>query len=87
MKYARIQNGVVMEVVETDKDISTLYTPDLVWVTCNDSVTQRQLYANGEFLPEPDVEVVAMPAPKTLTDMILADPTELAKLKQALGIS
>jgi hypothetical protein len=86
MKYARIQNGVVMEIVETDKDISTLYTPDLVWVACNDSVTQRQLYANGEFLPEPDVEVVEMPAPKSLTEMILESPTELAKLKAALGL-
>jgi hypothetical protein len=75
-----------MEVVETDKDISTLYTSDLVWVTCNDSVTQRQLYANGEFLPEPDVEVVEMLAPKSLTDMILESPTELAKLKTALGL-
>jgi len=86
MKYARIQNGVVMELVETDEDISTLYTLDLVWVTCNDSVTQRQLYANGEFLPEPEVEVVTIPAPKSLTDMILANPTELAKLKTALGL-
>ena len=86
MKYARIQNGVVMEIVETDKDISTLYTPDLVWVACNDSVTQRQLYANGEFLPEPDVEVIAMPTPKSLTEMILESPTELAKLKAALGL-
>jgi len=86
MKYARIQNGVVMEVVETDKDISTLYTPDLVWITCNDSVTQRQLYANGEFLPEPDVEVVEMPAPKSLTDMILESPPELARHKRAWGI-
>ena len=33
------------------------------------------------------IPFVPPPMPLSLTDMILADPTELAKLKQALGIS
>jgi hypothetical protein len=86
MKYARIENGVVMEVIETDKDISTLYTPDLVWVPCDDSVDQRQLYVDGKFLPEPIVEPVAIPSAPTLSEQILSNPEELENLKKALGL-
>ena len=84
MKYARIESGVVMEVIETDKDISTLYTPDLVWVSCDDSVDQRQLYVDGKFLPEPIVEPI--PTPPTLAEQILSSPADLAALKKALGL-
>ncbi|HBO5585616.1 TPA: hypothetical protein L4556_002036 [Pseudomonas aeruginosa] len=34
--YARIWNGVVAEVFETDQDISTLFHPDIVWVDISD---------------------------------------------------
>jgi hypothetical protein len=86
MKYARIENCVVMEVIETDKDISTLYTPDLVWVPCDNSIDQRQLYVDGKFLPEPIVEPISTPPAPTLVEQILASPADLAALKQALGI-
>jgi hypothetical protein len=86
MKYARIENGVVMEVIETDKDISTLYTPDLVWVSCDDSVDQRQLYVDGKFLPEQIVKPIPTPPPPTLSEQILSSPEDLAALKKALGL-
>jgi hypothetical protein len=86
MKYARIENSVVMELIETDKDISTLYTPDLVWIPCDNSIDQRQLYVDGKFLPEPIVEPIVIPSAPTLVEQILASPADLAALKQALGL-
>jgi hypothetical protein len=82
MNYARIENDVVMEVIKTDKDISSLYAPDLIWVICEDSVKQRQLYISGEFHPEPDIQPSTAP---TLVEQILSSPADLAALKQALG--
>ncbi|ELS7817221.1 TPA: tail fiber assembly protein [Enterobacter bugandensis] len=32
MKYARIDDGIVVELFETDGDISQMFHPDLVWV-------------------------------------------------------
>lgn len=32
MKYARIDNGLVVEFFETSADITTMFHPDLVWV-------------------------------------------------------
>ncbi|MFG0827914.1 tail fiber assembly protein [Pseudomonas sp. CJQ_7] len=31
-KYARIENGVVMEQIETGGDISAMFPPELVWI-------------------------------------------------------
>jgi hypothetical protein len=86
MKYARIENGVVMEVIETDKDISTLYTSDLIWIPCDNSVDQRQRYVEGKFLPALVAEPIAIHPTPTLVEQILASPDDLAALKKALGI-
>jgi hypothetical protein len=51
-----------------------------------DAVSPGWNYANGTFTNPNPPEVVEMPAAKSLTDMILESPTELAKLKAALGI-
>ena len=88
-KYAIVKDGVVVNVIEYAEQPTTP-PPGIedghVAVQTN-HVSIGWTYANGQFTdPNPPV-VVEMPAPKSLTDMILADPTELAKLKQALGIS
>ena len=88
-KYAIVKDGVVVNVIEYESQPST---PPAGFETGHlaiqaDAVSPGWVYANGEFTdPNPPV-IVDMPAPKSLTDMILESPTELAKLKQALGIA
>jgi len=88
MKYAIVKDGVVVNVIEYEAQPST---PPPGFEAGHEAI-QTDLaspnwhYANGTFTnPNPPV-VVAMPAPMSLTDMILADSTELAKLKTALGL-
>jgi hypothetical protein len=89
MKYAIVKDGVVVNVIEYESQPST---PPPGFETGHvaiqaDAVSPGWTYANGTFTdPNPPV-VVEMPAPKSLTDMILESPTELAKLKTALGIA
>ncbi|CAB4175795.1 hypothetical protein UFOVP996_21 [uncultured Caudovirales phage] len=88
-KYAIVKDGVVVNTIEYAEQPTTPppgFEAGHVAIQA-DAVSPGWVYTNGEFTnPNPPI-VVAMPAPKSLTDMILADPTELAKLKQALGIS
>lgn len=87
-KYAIVKNGVVVNVIEYEAQPST---PPPGFETGHvaiqaDAVSLGWNYTNGQFTdPNPDV-VVEMPNPMSLTDMILANPTELAKLKVALGL-
>ena len=88
MKYAIVKNGVVVNVIEYD---SQPKTPPPGFETGHiaiqaDAVSPGWHYANGQFTDPNPPEVIEMPTPMSLTDMILADPTELAKLKAALGI-
>lgn len=56
MFYARIENGIVAEKIETDGDITKLYHPSLVFIECNNSVSEGDLYQNGIFSkPSPAV--------------------------------
>lgn len=87
-KYAIVKNGVVVNVIEYDSQPST---PPPGFETGHvaiqaDAVSPGWVYTNGQFTdPNPPV-VVEIENPMSLTDMILANPTELAKLKAALGI-
>ena len=88
MKYAIVKNGVVVNVIEYESQPST---PPPGFETGHvaiqaDNVSIGWTYANGTFTNPNPPEVIEMPAPKSLTDMILENPTELAKLKAALGI-
>jgi hypothetical protein len=40
--YARIANGAVFELIETDGNIEEMFTPDLVWVDVTDVSPQPQ---------------------------------------------
>ena len=75
---ALINGSKILEVCEAEFPVH----PDLTWVDCENSVNVHYTYLNGQFV-EP---VVVYPVTESLTDMILADPAELAKLKQALGL-
>ena len=88
MKYAIVKDGVVVNVIEYAEQPTTPpagFEDGHVAIQA-DAVNIGWAYANGQFTDPNPPEVVDMPAPKSLTDMILESPTELAKLKQALGI-
>jgi hypothetical protein len=90
-KYAIVKNGVVVNVIEYEAQPSTPppgFEAGHVAIQA-DAVSPGWNYANGTFTnPNPPevIEMPAMSAAKSLTDMILESPTELAKLKAALGI-
>lgn len=60
-KWARIENGVVMET--TDLDPAGRFHPSLVWVACADDVSNGFGYADGSFTAPPP------PAPTTAQDL------------------
>lgn len=50
MKYARIQNDIVAEIIETDGDIAEMYHPDIQIVPCSDpAVTEGYTYDGSKF--------------------------------------
>jgi len=87
-KYAIIKNGVVVNVIEYDEQPATPPAgfEDGHIAIQEDRANVGFIYANGQFTDPNPPEIVEMPPVPTLTDMILADPAELAKLKQALGL-
>ena len=88
MKYAIVKDGVVVNVIEYEEQPSTPppgFEDGHVAIQA-DTVSIGWTYANDTFTNPNPPEVVEMPTPKSLTDMILENPTELAKLKAALGI-
>lgn len=87
MKYAIVKNGIVVNVIEYDSQPATPppgFEDGHIAVEA-DSVNIGWGYANGQFTnPNPSTSEAFTPL--SLTDMILANPTELAKLKTALGL-
>jgi hypothetical protein len=88
MRYAIVKNNLVVNIIEYKEQPST--PPDgfedgHIAIQA-DNVSIGWTYANGQFTnpnPQEQTQINSI----SLTDMILANPTELAKLKQALGIS
>ena len=88
MKYAIVKDGVVVNVIEYQSQPTTPppgFEDGHVAIQA-DNASIGWTYANGIFTNPNPPEVIEMPAPKSLTDMILENPAELAKLKAALGI-
>lgn len=89
MKYAIVKDSVVVNNIEYEEQPSIPppgFEEGHVAIQA-DNVSIGWTYANGTFTDPNPPEIVQMPPMPTLTDMILADPAELAKLKQALGIA
>jgi hypothetical protein len=91
-KYAIVKDGVVVNLIEYEEQPTTPppgFEAGYVAIQTN-AANPGWHYANGQFTdpnPPTNNEAPTSTTPAmTLTDMILADPTELAKLKQALGI-
>ena len=86
--YAIVKDGVVVNLIEYAEQPTTpppSFEDGHVAVQTN-AASIGWTYANGTFTNPNPPEVIEMPAPKSLTDMILENPAELAKLKAALGI-
>jgi hypothetical protein len=88
MKYAIIKDGVVVNTIEYEEQPTTPPPgfEDGYVAIMSDEASIGWTYANGQFTNPAPIEPVDMPLATSLTDMILANPTELAKLKQALGL-
>ncbi|WP_263264032.1 DUF4376 domain-containing protein [Pseudomonas sp. RIT-PI-S] len=78
--YARVENGLVAELFETDADISTLFHPDLVWVSCEgvDGVDIGWTYAKKKF--------AAPQAPTKTDEQKRADIAARRYVAEAAGI-
>jgi hypothetical protein len=88
MRYAIVKDGVVVNNIEYEEQPLTPpagFENGHVAIQA-DNVSIGWTYANGQFTnpnPQEQTQINLI----SLTDMILANPTELAKLKQALGIA
>ena len=87
MRYAIVKDNTVVNIIEYESQPSTPpagFEDGHVAIQA-DNVSIDWTYANGQFTdPNPQEQTQANSV--SLTDMILANPAELAKLKQALGI-
>jgi len=87
MNYAIVKDGIVVNFIEYNEQPTTpppgfedghiAIQADIANIGWN--------YANGQFT-DPNPPKSETFTPLSLTDMILASPTELAKLKIALGL-
>jgi hypothetical protein len=87
-KYAIVKNGVVVNVIEYAEQPSAPppgFEDGHVAIQA-DRVSPGWVYANGQ-LTDPNPPAQTAFEVKSLTDTILADPVELAKLRTALGIA
>ena len=87
--YAIVKDGIVVNVIEYAEQPSTPPPgfEDGHTAIQADAVSIGWVYANGTFTDPNPPEPIEFDSPKSLTEVILADPVELAKLKQALGIA
>jgi len=87
-RYAIVKDGVVVNVIEYESQPSTPPAGFEVGYMAiqSDYVGVGWIYANGNFTdPNPTI-ITEIIEPMSTVDRILENPTELAKLKAALGI-
>jgi hypothetical protein len=88
MKYAIVKDGIVVNLIEYEEQPTTPpagFEDGHIAIQA-DHVSIGWTYANGTFTdPNPSTSENFLPI--SLTERILSNSTELAKLKQALGIA
>jgi len=87
MNYAIVKNEVVVNLIEYNEQPATPppgFEDGHIAVQA-DNANIGWNYANGQFT-DPNPSTSEASAPLSLADRILANPTELAKLKSALGL-
>lgn len=87
MKYAIVKDNSVVNIIEYEEQPSTPPAgfEDGHIAVQTENVSIGWTYFNGQFInpnPQESEQINSV----SLTDMILSNPIELAKLKQALGI-
>jgi len=88
MKYAIVKNGVVVNLIEYEEQPTTPpagFEDGHIAIQA-DYVSIGWIYANNEFT-DPNPPASETSTPMSLADRILSNPTELTKLKQALGLA
>ena len=88
MKYAIVKDGIVVNLIEYAEQPTTPpagFEDGHIAIQA-DHVSIGWTYANGTFT-DPNPETSETFTPMSLTDMIMSNPTELTKLKQALGLA
>ena len=88
MKYAIVKDGIVVNLIEYEEQPTTPpagFEDGHIAIQA-DHVSIGWTYSNGTFT-DPNPATSETFVPMSLTDRILESPTELAKLKQALGIA
>lgn len=88
MKYAIVKDGVVVNLIEYAEQPTTPpagFEDGHIAIQA-DHVSIGWTYVNGTFT-DPNPPASEISAPISLTDMIMSNPTELTKLKQALGLA
>lgn len=88
-KYAIVKDGVVVNIIEYESQPSNPPSgfEDGHIAVQADMVSLGWIYADGQFTDPNPPQVVDLPQSISLTEQILSNPEELAKLKQALGIA
>jgi len=87
--YAIIKGNLVENIIEYDAQPATPPPgfDDGYTAVQAGRVSPGWLYENGVFVDTtPPVEPIVMPPTPTLVEQILASPSDLAALKQALGL-
>jgi hypothetical protein len=54
-KYAHIENNAVVEIIETDGDITQMFHPDLKIVECDDGVSVGDCFDGDKFSPPVEI--------------------------------
>jgi hypothetical protein len=88
MKYAIVKDGIVVNLIEYAEQPTTPpagFEDGHIAIEA-DNVSIGWSYVNGTFT-DPNPPTSETSAPISLTDMIMSNPTELTKLKQALGLA
>ena len=87
MKYAIVKDNSVVNIIEYEEQPSTPPAgfEDGHIAVQTENVSIGWTYFNGQFI-NPNPQELEQINSVSLTDMILSNPIELAKLKQALGI-
>ena len=51
-RYARVEGGVVLELIDTDQDPAVVYHPSLIWIACGQEVQEGWLHGASGFEPQ-----------------------------------
>ncbi|MGI4802541.1 MAG: hypothetical protein ACRYG8_52625 [Janthinobacterium lividum] len=70
--YARVEQGVVRELVQTDQRIEDLYHPDLLWVDVRDTPDVRPGWLVGHegFAPPEPEDILAVAPPIDIAELV-----------------